>query len=132
MYYGGRPEPEHPVAAALGAVVGGAAGTVVGFFGFLLATVFPHMLRTALPGMTYPAFLVLWMAALMVPALWFRSVWAGGRGLGTKVFAACGIVVVTALFVGDITGMVRAFPWEQRFYIVPGGEPPKATAPAQH
>jgi hypothetical protein len=132
VYYGGRPEPVHPFAAVLGAVVGGAAGVVVGFFGFLIATFFPHLLRTALPQMEYAPFLVLWMAALMVPVLWFRSVWIGGRGIGTKVFACCGIAVVTALFVGDITGLVRAFPWDQRFFIVPAIERPDTSAPAKH
>ena len=104
MYYGGRPEPLSPIVAALGALTGAVAGLVVGYFGFLLATFFPHMLRTALPGMTALWFLMLWIVALTVPVLWFRSVWTGGRGIGTRVFAACGMAIVAGLFAGELAG----------------------------
>jgi hypothetical protein len=130
VYYGGRPEPVNPLVAALGAVVGAVAGLVVGFFGFLLATFFPHMLHTALPGMTALWFLVLWIGALMLPVLWFRSVWTGGRGLGTKVFAVSGIAIVAGLFAGELTGAVRVFPWSQRFYLTPAVDRPDPTPAA--
>jgi hypothetical protein len=126
MYYGGRPEPVNPVMAALGAAVGAVAGLVTGYIGFLLATIFPHMLHTALPGMTGAWFFALWAAALTIPLLWFRTVFAGGRGLGTKVFACCGIAIVIGLFAGELTGLVRVFPWGQRFYLVPAVDRPAA------
>lgn len=124
MYYGGRPEPVNPLLAALGAVVGAIAGLIVGFVAFLLATFFPHLLRTALPGMTYPWFFSLWLAAISIPLLALRSVLRGGKGIGTKVYAVFGMATVLGLFVGELTGAIRVFPWNVRFYIAPAVEPP--------
>jgi ABC-type arginine transport system permease subunit len=131
LYYGGRPEPVNPVAAAAGAVIGAVAGLIVGFFGFLLATFFPHLLRTALPGMTPAWFLALWIAALTVPLLALRGVLRGGRGLGTRVYAVTGMVAILALFLGEATGAVRVFPWQERFYLVPAIERGDTPAPVK-
>ena len=131
MYYGGRPEPEHRVPAALGAVAGAIAGAVVAYFAFLPATLFPHLLHTALPGMTHAWFLALWFAALAVPMFWFRTVWTGGRGIGTKGFAACGCALIALLFVGELSGTVRVFPWDTRVYLVPAIDRPDPTPSAR-
>jgi hypothetical protein len=128
VYYGGRPEPVKPIAAALGGMAGAVAGSVIGYFAFLLATFFPHLLLTALPGMTNAWFLALWVVALGAAGGWFANVLRGGRGIGTKVFAVAGLVTIAALLAGDLTGTVRVYPWRERFYFVLGPQP-DATPP---
>jgi hypothetical protein len=124
VFYGGRDEKPHPVLHAIGVVTGAAGGLFVGYCGYLLATFFPHMLHTALPNMTQPWFLGLWAAAISVPVLAFRSVLLHGVGVGTRTYAACGMTIIIVLFVVDLTGVYRVFPWDTRFYIVPAIEAP--------
>jgi ABC-type arginine transport system permease subunit len=119
----------NPAVAALGAIVGAGAGLAVGFVAFLLATFFPHLLHTALPGMTPPWFLGLWIAALAIPILAFRTVFRNGKGLGTKVYAVCGIAIVAGLFAADLTGIKRVFPWSTQWYLAPAIGQPETPSP---
>jgi hypothetical protein len=127
--YGGSDEPLHPVLGAVSAFFGAVAGLVFGTAGFFLATVFPAMLRTAMPGMSDGVFLGLWTAALAVPLIAFARVFRNAKGLGARLYASCGILVLTLLFAGELTGTVTVYPWHARFYVVPLPAGVRASAP---
>jgi hypothetical protein len=93
---------------------------VCGILGFLLATVFPVMLRAALPNMTEYVFVGLWAGFVALPLSGFAHVFRNGKGLDTRCFASCGIVVILTLFAGELTGTISLYPWHTSFFIVPG------------
>jgi hypothetical protein len=125
----GLDEPVHPILSGLSVMIGAFFGLVFGFFGFLLATVFPAMLRMAIPSMPGVAFLVMWIACILLIASAFGRVFRNGKGLSTRVWASCGFLAMIVLFAGDLTGTIRVYPWQTRFYMVPGPFEQPSTRP---
>jgi hypothetical protein len=117
--YGGE-DPVHPVLGAISVFFGALAGCVLGFCAFLLATAFPAMMRVALPLMSDAVFIGLWAVCVALPVYAFSGVYRNGKGLGARAYAVCGIAVLTVLFAGELTGAIKLYPWQVRFYVTPG------------
>ena len=128
MQYG-REEPVHPVLRALSLGFAAVSGCIVAVVAFLLVAGFREMLQTALPGMTTVWFFALGAGGVGIAISAFSVVYRKGKGLGSRVYAGCGIGLLLVLVGGELTGTIRLERRPTAIYIVPGPYERPATHP---